>query len=91
MNIDLARRINTAACFCWMFQQGLREDLKREYIVTIRDASVGQIQTASEVIEAENEEAPPINGVRHLSTMLAPEAAGRLKAFVMQLPVPPEV
>ena len=89
MNLEHARKINNAACFCWMFQQGIRTELKREHIETIRHATIGQIQAASEVIEAENNEAPAINGVRHLSTMLAPEAAGRLKAYVMNLPVPP--
>jgi hypothetical protein len=86
MNLEHARKINSAACFMWMFQQGFSERLDRDHIATIQNATVGQIQTASEVIEAENAEMPAINGVRHLSTMLAPEAAAKLKAYAMTLP-----
>jgi hypothetical protein len=69
MNLEHARKINTAACFVWMFQQGIRAELHKDHIATIQNATVGQIQTASDTIEAENAEAPSIDGKRHFSTI----------------------
>lgn len=86
MNTELARKINQAACACWFFQNGIVEKLSAEHVETICKATIGQIQAASEVIEAENNEAPPINGKRHLSFVLDPSAALRVKEWAMKLP-----
>jgi hypothetical protein len=84
MNTEHARKINNAACACWFFQQGITDKLPLEHVATIQGATVGQIQTASEVIEAENAEAPAINGKTHLSFVLDPSGAKRVHDWAMK-------
>jgi hypothetical protein len=88
MTTDTARTINQAACACWFFQSGITDRMKIENVKILHDATVAQIQTAADVIEAENAAATPQNGgLTRLSFVLSPDAAKAVKAFAMTLPL----
>ena len=81
MTTNTANRINSAACRLWFFQQGLSERVAKEDVHVLKSVSVGQIQSASEVIEAVNEHAPAVEEKRLQYCVLHPDAARRLKAY----------
>jgi hypothetical protein len=81
VNPATAQAINAAACRCWLFQQGVAERLAKDDVRLIRSLEVGQIQTAVDVVEADNARAPVVNGKRTLSCVLDPFAVPALKHY----------
>jgi catabolite regulation protein CreA len=90
VNIDTARKINGAACSVWFFQQGVLDLVPVELLALVNDSSVGQIQTAAEVIEADNAArmACPDGGTKRLAFVLNPAGAAAVKAFAASIPKP---
>lgn len=90
MNLDTARKINGAACAVWFFQQGLLDVVPLVLIDLINVSTVAQIQSAAEVMEADNEprmaEARAQGGPAKLSFILNPDGAAAVKAFAAALP-----
>jgi Na+-translocating ferredoxin:NAD+ oxidoreductase RnfC subunit len=58
MDAETALRINSAACRIWLWKNGLSRSLPCEDVWLIRGVSVAQMETAAEVVEAVNENAP---------------------------------
>lgn len=86
MTIDVARLINRAACQVWFFKHEIIPCLPRETANLVRRTSIAQIQTAAEMIEAENAAVRPVNGVLRLEGMIDNSALEELKAYVDTLP-----
>ncbi len=86
MNVEKAHRINAAACAAWLFRHGLREELSFEDIAILRSVSIGQIQTAAEVVDASDRDAPVVDGSRTVHCTVDSAAVATLKEFVDSLP-----
>lgn len=85
MTSETANRINSAACSLWFFQQGIIERISNEVVLLLQSVSVTQLQTASDVVQAENEHAPSVDGKRMQCCTLDPSGAARLKAYANSL------
>lgn len=90
MNAETAHRINTAVSRAWLFRNGLLERLSFEEIATINSVSEAQIQTAIDVVNADDDHRPAnASGWRIVHCSIEPSAAKALKAYVAQLPTQP--
>lgn len=86
MNVELAHTINGAACAAWLFKHGLRETLKFEEIDILQSVSIAQIQTASDVVDASDQNQKPVDGRRTFHCTVVGDAVVQLKQFVDSLP-----
>lgn len=86
-----ARHLNTAACHVWFFQNGLVGALAVEHVRTIHQATVAQLQTAADVVDALNltiaRDAKAQGHAYRLECILDPGAAPRLKAYADSLEI----
>ena len=80
-----ARRLNSAACWVWFYQQGLRESLDLDHLRTVQQATVAQLQTAADIVDALNltssAAARASNTPYGMECILSPDAAAKLKAY----------
>jgi len=89
MNSETANRINSAICRIYFFRRGLVEKLSNEEIRIIQQSNLGQIQTATEVIEAENRDRPFIAGKRSIRVTVDSAVIPYLIIYAQSLPALP--
>ncbi|MDD2765777.1 MAG: hypothetical protein PHE83_17580 [Opitutaceae bacterium] len=87
MTTETARKINAAACSAWLFQQGVLGRIGKGDVRLLQSLSVAQIQTAIDIIEAVNRDAPSIRGVRTFSAHVDCQSVDQLKRYADSLAV----
>lgn len=68
MNDQIARTLNTAACHAYFLMEGLPASVERQHLEIVAQATLAQLQTAADVVRAEN--AGPWFGNRQTGTGL---------------------
>lgn len=84
MDTATALRLNAAASFIGMALLGILDRVEPKHIVLVREASLGQLQTATEVVEAENAAAMASAApgeTRLLQAICAPAMLSRVKLY----------
>lgn len=82
MRLEVAQQINAAACNVCLFGDGIITRLAKSDVALVHRASVAQIESATEVIEAENQ-AGRKKGV--IVSVLAPTAIPRVKSIAAKI------
>lgn len=75
--------INQAACAIWFFQNGITERIGLDVLAVVTNATVAQIRTASEIVEAINDDAMKVDGPKRLHFTLNPSAAAKLREYAV--------
>lgn len=82
MNTKTAEKINRAVCNMWLFAKGAILSISTEDVMIVRQATPAQIQTATEVIEAMQEDKTTWkDGMRHKRCVIDPAAIPTMKTF----------
>lgn len=81
MTLAQAVELNRAACAVYLFRAGILGRVSVGDVRLVARCTGAQLQTASEILEADNAQPAGPNGCKYWHTLLAPDAAGECVAF----------
>lgn len=82
MTTETANEINSACCRIWLCLHVTGKMPQGVDVCLVRQLSLGQLQTAADVVEAGNEEAMRTSGPKSIQCVIAAECMEAFKARV---------